>query len=75
LVYHRIAGRTNTRLITPDFLPENGIGKVLHRRIGQRDVYMVTDVEKDTECFFRAKGKVELWDAHAGTTEPTPFKE
>lgn len=61
-------------LITPDFLPENGIGKVLHRRIGQRDVYMVTDVEKDTECFFRAKGKVELWDAHAGTTEPYPVQ-
>ncbi len=61
-------------LITPDFLPENGTGKVLHRRIGQRDVYMVTDVEKDTDCFFRAKGKVELWDAHAGTTEPYPVQ-
>lgn len=62
-------------LITPDFLPGNGTGKVLHRRIGQRDLYMVTDVEKDTDCFFRAKGKVELWDAHAGTTEPYPVQK
>ncbi len=61
-------------LITPDFLPENGTGKVLHRRIGQRDVYMVTDVEKDTDCFFRAKGKVELWNAHEGSTEPYPVQ-
>ncbi|MGI6572239.1 MAG: glycosyl hydrolase [Fermentimonas sp.] len=61
-------------LITPDFLPENGTGKVLHRRIGQQDVYMVTDVQKDTDCFFRAKGRVELWDAHAGTTKPYPVQ-
>jgi hypothetical protein len=59
-------------LITPDFLPEKGVGKVLHRRIGERDVYMVADVEKGTECFFRAKGKVELWDANNGKTEPYP---
>lgn len=60
-------------LITPDFLPEKGEGKVLHRRIGERDVYMVTDVEKDSECFFRSKGKVELWDANLGTTQVYPI--
>jgi hypothetical protein len=59
-------------LITPDFLTEKGAGKVLHRRIGERDVYMVADVEKGTECFFRARGKVELWDANTGKTQPFP---
>ena len=59
-------------LITPDFLPEKREGKVLHRKAGKRDVYMVTDVEKGTECFFRSTGKVELWDANTGTTEAYP---
>ncbi len=59
-------------LITPDFLPEKRVGKVLHRRIGERDVYMVTDVEKDSECFFRSKGKVELWNANTGLTQAYP---
>lgn len=57
-------------LITPDFLSEKREGKVLHRRIGDKHVYMVTDVDKDTECFFRAKGKVELWDANEGSVQP-----
>lgn len=61
-------------LITPDFLPEKGTGKVLHRRIGKRDLYMVTDVEKGTKCFFRSKGKVELWDANTGVTHPYPIE-
>ena len=60
-------------LITPAFRPEMGIGKVLHRKIGKRDVYMVTDVEKGTECFFRSKGKVELWDANSGQTHVFPI--
>lgn len=54
-------------LITPDFKPAGGTGKVLHRRIGERDIYMVMDVPKGTECFFRATGKVELWNASDGT--------
>ena len=61
-------------IITPDFLSENRVGKVLHRKIGERDVYMVTDVEKGSECFFRAKGKVELWDANTGKTELYPIQ-
>lgn len=60
-------------LITPDFFPEKRKGKVLHRKIGERNVYMVTDVEKGTECFFRSKGKVELWDANSGTVRPYPI--
>ncbi|MDR3269392.1 MAG: hypothetical protein LBT83_10045 [Tannerella sp.] len=59
-------------LITPDFRPAGGVGKVLHRRAGQRDVYMVMDVPKGEECFFRATGKVELWNASDGTTAPCP---
>ncbi|WP_029906672.1 glycosyl hydrolase [Prevotella sp. 10(H)] len=60
------------KLITPDFKPTGGVGKVLHRHIGERDVYMVMDVPKGTECFFRAKGKVELWNASDGSISDYP---
>lgn len=60
-------------LIIPDFISENDSGKVLHRKAGFRDVYMVTGVEKGTECFFRSKGKVELWDAVSGKTLVCPI--
>jgi len=59
-------------LITPDFRPAGGVGKVLHRRVGKRDVYMVMDVPKGQECFFRAKGKAELWNVFDGTREAYP---
>ncbi|WP_323726958.1 glycosyl hydrolase [Petrimonas sp.] len=59
-------------LITPDFQPEHGAGKVLHRRVGDKDIYMVKDVEKGSESFFRATGRVELWDAHNGTAQVCP---
>lgn len=61
-----------TTLITPDFIPAANGGKVLHRKIGEKDLYMVMNVEKGSECFFRIKGKVELWDAVAGTFTPYP---
>jgi len=67
-----MADRIGT-LITPDFKPSAGIGKVLHRRVGKQDVYMVMDVTKGTECFFRATGKVELWDASNGTISNYPI--
>ena len=60
-------------LIIPDFIPGSDSGKVMHRKAGFRDIYMVTDVEKGTESFFRAKGKVELWDAVSGKTTPYPI--
>lgn len=60
-------------LITPDFLPGKGGGKVLHRRIGKWDVYMVTDVQKGEQCFFRSKGRVELWDANTGDMSSYPI--
>lgn len=59
-------------LIVPDFKPNGNRGKVLHRKVGDRDIYMVMDVPKDTECFFRATGKVELWDAHTGNMQDYP---
>lgn len=52
--------------IVEDFIPAGGSGKVLHRTIGGDDVYMVMDVEKGSELFFRAKGKVEVWNAQDG---------
>ena len=55
--------------ITRDFVSENKQGHVLHRRIGERDVYMVMDVPQGEECFFRARGKAEVWDPWTGGTE------
>ena len=60
-------------LITPDFVPLQGEGKVLHRKIGENDVYMVMNVPKNTECFFRAKGKLELWDATDASIKNYPI--
>ncbi|HAX96732.1 MAG TPA: hypothetical protein DCY35_09490, partial [Prolixibacteraceae bacterium] len=64
-----------------DFIPLNdwgnernsselGKGYVNHRRIGNRDVYMVRNVPKYSECFFRSKGRVELWNPWEGTIKP-----
>lgn len=60
-------------LITPDFIPLGGEGKVLHRKIGEKDLYMVMNVSKDSECFFRSKGKLELWNASDGSIETYPI--
>ena len=57
-------------LITPDFHPESGEGRVLHRRIGDRDVYMVMNVKQGDNMFFRACGKAERWDAMDGSATP-----
>lgn len=55
-----------------DFISSSGKGRVLHRRVGFRDLYMVMDVNAGEECFFRARGKVELWDAWTGTVRELP---
>ena len=34
----------------------------LHRRIDDLDVYMVYGVPKNSECFFRSKGNVQIWN-------------
>lgn len=59
-------------LINNDFFCEKGDGKVLHRRIGDRDVYMVMDVEKGSRMYFRALGRAECWDAMDGSCKPVP---
>ena len=58
--------------IVPDFSTSSGKGKVLHRRVGQNDVYMVMDVPDGDEMTFRATGKAEQWDAVHGTIRPVP---
>jgi len=58
-----VLGHAAQGKITPD---------IMHRRIGPRDVFMVYHAPVDTECWFRATGKVELWDPWTGTTKDLP---
>lgn len=48
----------------------DGPGYVQHRKLGPRDLYAVYGAPQGTECFFRATGKVELWDPWTGTSRP-----
>ncbi len=57
--------------ILPDFIG-GGEAKVLHRRIDRSDLYMVMNAQPGAELFFRAKGKVELWDAASGEIRSIP---
>jgi len=61
--------RVISGLFSPDFKIEKGSGTpyILHRKAGQRDLYFVYGLPKGTECFFRTKGKVELWNPWNGT--------
>ncbi|MEI7912122.1 MAG: glycosyl hydrolase [Verrucomicrobiota bacterium] len=52
-----------------------GPGYIQHRKLGPRDLYSVYNAPKDTVCFFRATGKVELWDPWTGTTRPLAVTE
>ena len=52
--------------------PEKVAPNFMHRRIGPRDVFMVHNAPQDAECWFRATGKVELWDPWTGETRPLP---
>ena len=65
------------RAIPADFELEGGAdparpAQVLHRRIGPREIYMVMGAPKNSWCFFRARGKVELWNPWTGETIPLP---
>lgn len=55
-----------SKQIERDFYPEGGIGSVMHRRIGNHNLYMVMDVEENTLCEFRAKGKPFLMNTETG---------
>lgn len=58
-------------LIRPDFKVLSGVNVpgLLHQKIGNRDLHFVYGIPKGTSCFFRATGKVELWDPWNGTTQ------
>jgi len=45
---------------------DGALPRVMHRVIGRRDLYAVYNLEKGTECFFRSKGRIELWDPFSG---------
>jgi hypothetical protein len=47
----------------------------LHRKAGNRDVYMVMDATPGTVVEFRAKGAVELWDPWTGKARPLQVTE
>jgi hypothetical protein len=66
------AKKVINNLIQPDFkvLPGDAVPGILHRKIGNRDLYFVYGIPKGTSCFFRATGKVELWNPWNGTTQP-----
>ncbi|HWR99073.1 MAG TPA: hypothetical protein VN249_00585, partial [Prolixibacteraceae bacterium] len=60
-----------TKLIHPDFKVLSGdvVPGIMHRKIGNRDLYFVYGLPKNTTCFFRATGKAELWNPWNGTTQ------
>ena len=60
-------------LIIPDFRTSSGNGRVLHRKIDNQDLYMVMNINKGEEIFFRAKGKLECWNAKKGTIAEFPI--
>ena len=47
-----------------------GPGCIQHRKLGPRDLYAIYGAPQNTECFFRATGKVELWDPWTGRSRP-----
>ncbi|MBQ7179946.1 MAG: hypothetical protein IJR87_01485 [Bacteroidaceae bacterium] len=57
---------------TTDFKASSGEGRVLHRHVGNQEVYMVMDIPHGDELFFRSHGKVEVWDAQHGTITEVP---
>jgi len=59
-------------LIQPDFkvLSGNQNSNILHRKLGNRDLYYVYGLPKGTECFFRCTGKAELWNPWTGDISP-----
>lgn len=65
------------RNITRDFdiiskHDSNDIPYIMHRRIDNRHLYAVYNVDKGTVCRFRATGGAELWNPYTG--EKTPLE-
>ena len=60
---------------TPDFAVGASVKAVpyfVHRRLGPRDVFMIYGLPKETECWFRATGAVELWEPWTGQSRSLP---
>jgi len=70
-IYFPTADKNITEVISPwiqrDFFAENGKGTVLHRKINDKDLFMVMDVPKGTKCFFRTKGNPILLNIENGS--------
>jgi hypothetical protein len=47
----------------------------MHRRVGPREVFAVYGAPQNSECSFRATGRVELWDPWTGATRPLSVRE
>lgn len=61
------------KIIKSDFIPLSHPARVLHRRVGEQDVYMVENTPgKDNILEFRASGRAELWNAFDGIATPLP---
>ncbi len=69
-IYFHTADENMAETISPyikrDFYPENNKGSILHRKIDDKDLYMVMDVPKGSKCFFRTKGKPSLLNTETG---------
>ncbi len=52
--------------------PAGGRLYFMHRRIGPRDVYALYGAPRGAEAFFRAQGRVELWDPWTGGRRVLP---
>jgi len=59
-------------MIQPDFKVLSGetVPGLMHRKIGNRDLYFVYGLPKNTDCFFRVTGKAELWNPWNGSIRP-----
>jgi hypothetical protein len=68
--FKNVAGEIS-KLIEPDFKTISGTftPNIQHRKLGNRDLYFIYNVPKGTTCFFRAIGKVELWNPWNGSTK------
>jgi hypothetical protein len=52
--------------IDRDFTPEGGKGTVMHRKIGNNNLYLVMDMPDNSLCHFRTSGKPYLLDPETG---------
>ena len=49
--------------------PQKDMPYIMHRKLGNKDLYAVYNVPSGTECFFHATGGIELWDPWTGKTK------